>query len=91
VSGVGHSRSENDFPFLRLSREFDGLDEVVDGLLSDCGAFGGDEVFCRVHIFAFRSEGAVLLSSPPPRESRTAPNETHPPVLAPPGGGASAN
>jgi len=36
-----------------LSREFDWLDDFVDGLLSDCGASGGDEFFCRVHVLRF--------------------------------------
>ena len=36
-----------------LSREFDRLDNFVDGLLSDCGTSSGDEVFGRVHFLRF--------------------------------------
>jgi hypothetical protein len=35
----------------------------------DRGAFRGDVGFCRVHVFAFRSEGADLLSSPVPERA----------------------
>src|SRR5207302_2447587 len=90
VVGCGTFPERNNFPFLRLSREFDRLDDVICGLRSSCGASVGDEVFCRVHVLRFVLKRAGLLSSPQPRESSPAPNETTPPVPAPPGGGASA-
>src|ERR1700722_20415655 len=66
--GCGTFPQGNDFPFLRLIRKLDRFDERVLRLDCDWGAFRGDEGFCRVHFFAFRSEGADLLSSPAPRE-----------------------
>jgi len=89
--GGGTFSKWNNFPFLWLSREFERLDEVVLGLWSGCGASGGDEGFCCVHVLRFVLKGAGLLSSPPPRESRTAPNETHPRVPRPSGSGARSN
>ena len=74
---------------LGLSREFHRLDELVDGLRSGYGASSGDEVFVCVHVlrFVLKERNCSLH---PPRESRTAPDKTHPPVPAPPGSGASA-
>jgi hypothetical protein len=43
----------NNFPFLRLSREFYRLDDLIDGLRSGCGAFCRDEVFGCVHVLRF--------------------------------------
>ena len=51
--GSGTFPQRNDFPFLRLSREFYRLDELVDGLRSGCGASSGDEVFDCVHFLRF--------------------------------------
>ena len=65
----------NNFPFLRLGWELNRLDNLIDGLWSDCGASRRGEVFRRVHFFAFRFEGAGLLSSPPLPE-RAAPLRT---------------
>ena len=79
----------NDFPFLRLSREFDWLDDLIDGLRSGCGASSGDEVFRCVHVLRFvLKERDCSLH----RTGRADPlrNETHPPAPTPPGGGASA-
>jgi len=59
-----------------------------------CGAIAGHPVemrFSVVFMFCVSFvEGAEMLSSPGPQESRPAPNETHPRVLAPSGSGASA-
>jgi len=45
---------------------------------------------CFSYVEFHITEGAGPLSSPPPRESRTAPYKTHPHVLAPPCNGALA-
>ena len=87
--GSGTFPQRNDFPFLRLSREFYRLDELVDGLRNGCGASSGDEVFCCVHVLRFVLKERDC-SLHPPGESRTAPDKTHLAVPAPPGGGASA-
>jgi hypothetical protein len=62
---------------------------LVDGLRSGCGASCCDEVFICVHVLRFVLKERDC-SLHPPRESRTASDKTHPPVPAPPGGGASA-
>ena len=51
--GCGTFPERNNFPFLRLSRKFDRLDDLIRGLRSGCGASCGDEVFCRVHVLRF--------------------------------------
>ena len=65
-----------------MSREFYRLDELADGLRSGCGAFSGDEVFVCVHVLRFVLKERDC-SLHPPRESRTAPDKTHPSVSAP--------
>src|ERR1043166_7717486 len=51
--GCGTFPKRNNFPFLWLSWKFEGLDEVVRRLWSGCGASGGDEGFCCVHVLRF--------------------------------------
>ena len=79
--GRGTFPQGNNFPLLRLIRKLDRFDEGILRLGCDCGAFRGDEGFCRVHVFAFRSEGADLLSSPSPERAgpiRTKGTRQHP-------------
>ena len=58
----------NDFPFLRLIRKFDRFDERVLRLACDCGAFRGDEGFCRVHFLPFVLKERTCSLHQPPRE-----------------------
>src|SRR5581483_3239250 len=73
VFGGGTFSQRNDFPLLRLSWEFDRLDDLVDGLRRGCGASSGDEVFCCVHVLRFVLKERDC-SLHPPRESSSAPD-----------------
>jgi hypothetical protein len=67
--GCGTLPQGNNLPLLWLVRKLDRFDKRILRLRCNCGAFRGDEGFCRVHIFAFRFEGAALLSSPSPERA----------------------
>ena len=73
--GCGTFPQGNNFPFLRLRREFDRFNDVIRGLCDGYGAFSGDEVFSCVHVLRFvLKERDCSLHQP--RESRPAPDET---------------
>ena len=77
------------FDFQKLTRsdeitsDFDGLDDFVIGLRSDCGASSGDEIFCRVHFSRFVLKERDCSLHLRPWESSPAPNEKRPRVPAP--------
>ena len=58
----------NDFPFLRLIWKLDRFDERMLRLGCNCGAFGGDEVFCRVHFLPFVLKERTCSLHQAPRE-----------------------